>query len=460
MVFTAVQDSTAAVAVQNAFVFVSSTAGLVFNVGANTYDGGKWFNVTRTSGVVSAGSPGTIPVGVNPAGLIAGVYLGQVDVLIGTQARSITVLLIVLPRGATLGTEPESAAALDGSREVTGCTASQIVIAPGVIANFSLPAAWPTSISARLVDNCGTALPGGNVVASFSNGDSPLTLNDYAGTGSYLATWTPSFPAANVAVTFSASVGALPPNTYQVVGGVNANTFAPPQLSDGGTVNNTNPFGGALLAPGTVTAVYGQNLASSTVSPGVIPLVSAFNGTTLIMGGIPAPFYFLSGGQLNVQAPVDLPVNQQTSVAVQVNTAFAVLPNPVGIIAAAPGIASFPDTKIIAQHADFTLITSASPSKAGESIVSYVSGMGSSTPSYATGQQASLTEIAPAKIQPTVTVDGANATVLYAGLTPGGIGLYQINFTVPTSTRPGDATVVITQNGIVANVTKLPVGAP
>jgi hypothetical protein len=120
MVFTAVQDSTAAVAVQNAFVFVSSTAGLVFNVGANTYDGGKWFNVTRTSGVVSAGSPGTIPVGVNPAGLIAGVYLGQVDVLVGTQARSITVLLIVLPRGATLGTEPESAAALDGSREVTG----------------------------------------------------------------------------------------------------------------------------------------------------------------------------------------------------------------------------------------------------------------------------------------------------------------------------------------------------
>jgi uncharacterized protein (TIGR03437 family) len=275
-----------------------------------------------------------------------------------------------------------------------------------------------------------------------------------------LATWTPSFPAANVAVTFSASVGALPPNTYQVVGGVNANTFAPPQLSDGGTVNNTNPFGGALLAPGTVTAVYGQNLASSTVSPGVIPLVSAFNGTTLIMGGIPAPFYFLSGGQLNVQAPVDLPVNQQTSVAVQVNTAFAVLPNPVGIIAAAPGIASFPDTKIIAQHADFTLITSASPSKAGESIVSYVSGMGSTTTSYASGQQASLTDLAPAKIQPTVTVDGANATVLYAGLTPGGIGLYQINFTVPTSTRPGDATVVITQNGIVANVTKLPVGAP
>jgi uncharacterized protein (TIGR03437 family) len=147
-------------------------------------------------------------------------------------------------------------------------------------------------------------------------------------------------------------------------------------------------------------------------------------------------------------------------VAVQVNSAYAVLPNGVLLIPAAPGIASFPDTKIIAQHADFTLITSSSPSKAGESIVSYVSGMGSTNPSYATGQQASLTALAPAKIQPTVTVDGANATVLYAGLTPGGIGLYQINFTVPAATRPGDATVVITQNGIVANVTKLPVGAP
>jgi uncharacterized protein (TIGR03437 family) len=177
------------------------------------------------------------------------------------------------------------------------------------------------------------------------------------------------------------------------------------------------------------------------------------------MGGIPAPFYFLSGGQLNVQAPVDLPVNQQTSVAVQVNTAFAVLPNPVGIIAAAPGIASFPDTKIIAQHADFTLITSASPSKAGESIVSYVSGMGATSPVVASGIL-TPNQLVPSTLQPTVTVDGVTAAILYAGLTPGGIGLYQINFTVPTSTRPGDATVVITQNGIVANVTKLPVGAP
>jgi hypothetical protein len=295
-----------------------------FNVAGNTYDGVQWFNLTRTSGVVSTGNSATFTVAVNPAGLGAGLHLGQVDVLVGTQARSITVLFIILPAGATLGTEPESAAALDGSREVTGCTASQIVIAPGVIANFSLPAAWPTSISARLVDNCGTALPGGNVVASFNNGDSPLMLSDYSGTGSYLATWTPSFPVANVTVTFSASVGALPPNTYQVVGGVNANRFPPPQLSDGGTVNNTNPFGGALLAPGTVTAVYGQNLASSTVSPGVIPLVSTFNGTTLIMGGIPAPFYFLSGGQLNVQAPVLLMVQLAAWLAILAAVSFGV----------------------------------------------------------------------------------------------------------------------------------------
>jgi uncharacterized protein (TIGR03437 family) len=453
MVFTGVANSTAAIPAQNATLFVSSTAAIPFDVGANTFSAARWLVLGTVPATVSSRASAVIPVSVNITGLTAGVYIGQVDLVIAGISRTITVVLIVLPSGATSSKEVDA-------REVTGCTPSRLVVAPGTIGNFSLPAGWPVSLNARLFDDCGTALPGGSVAASFDNGDAPIALQDYAGVGLYLGTWTPTFPAASVTIRFSASASTFSPAVAQVGGGVNSNRLAPPLLFDGGTVNNTHPLGGALLAPGTVTSAYGQNLATSTVSPGVIPLLTTFNGTSVVMGGIPAPLYFLSSGQLNVQAPVDLPINQQASVFVSVNNAFAVLPTPVDIVAASPGISSFADATIIAQHSDFTLVNAARPARPGESIVTYLSGMGSTNPGFASGQQVPTTQLAPTRLSAVVTVDGVNATILYAGLTPGGIGLYQINFTVPPGTRAGLATVIVTQNGVIANITKLPVGSP
>jgi uncharacterized protein (TIGR03437 family) len=58
-------------------------------------------------------------------------------------------------------------------------------------------------------------------------------------------------------------------------------------------------------------------------------------------------------------------------------------------------------------------------------------------------------------VKPVVTVDGQKAKVPFAGLTPGGVGLYQIDLTVPTTARNGDLELVVTQNGVAANTTKL-----
>jgi len=57
-----------------------------------------------------------------------------------------------------------------------------------------------------------------------------------------------------------------------------------------------------------------------------------------------------------------------------------------------------------------------------------------------------------------LTVDGQAADVVFAGLTPGGVGLYQINFIVPANARAGNLDVDITQAGVKANATKLVVG--
>jgi hypothetical protein len=62
-----------------------------------------------------------------------------------------------------------------------------------------------------------------------------------------------------------------------------------------------------------------------------------------------------------------------------------------------------------------------------------------------------------AEVTAQVTVDGQPAPVVFAGLTPGFVGLYQINFTVPTGARTGTLPLVVTQNGFAANVARLPV---
>jgi uncharacterized protein (TIGR03437 family) len=65
--------------------------------------------------------------------------------------------------------------------------------------------------------------------------------------------------------------------------------------------------------------------------------------------------------------------------------------------------------------------------------------------------------LARVKSQPTVTIGGKPATVLYSGLTPFAVGLYQITLTVPTGVSGTDLPVIITQNGVEANDTTLPV---
>jgi uncharacterized protein (TIGR03437 family) len=54
-----------------------------------------------------------------------------------------------------------------------------------------------------------------------------------------------------------------------------------------------------------------------------------------------------------------------------------------------------------------------------------------------------------------ITVNGEPAKIDYAGLTPFAIGLYQINFHVPKDAKSGDLDLVVSQNGVLSNTTKL-----
>ncbi|HXM42195.1 MAG TPA: hypothetical protein VN924_13155 [Bryobacteraceae bacterium] len=58
---------------------------------------------------------------------------------------------------------------------------------------------------------------------------------------------------------------------------------------------------------------------------------------------------------------------------------------------------------------------------------------------------------------PTVTIAAVAAQVLFSGLTPDSIGLYQIDIVVPLNAPPGVQPVVIAQNGVSSAPANLPI---
>jgi uncharacterized protein (TIGR03437 family) len=60
-------------------------------------------------------------------------------------------------------------------------------------------------------------------------------------------------------------------------------------------------------------------------------------------------------------------------------------------------------------------------------------------------------------VTPTVTVAGLPADVNFAGLTPTGIGYYQINVRVPDNAASGNQPVIVSVNGVTAKTVNLPI---
>jgi uncharacterized protein (TIGR03437 family) len=219
------------------------------------------------------------------------------------------------------------------------------------------------------------------------------------------------------------------------------------------------------LSPGTIAQVYGTGLAPSAVSTGSAPLPITFNNTYALVGSTQAPLYSLSGGQINIQIPYEATATQQVPIVLSVNNALT-LPLMLNIVPATPGVLSANDgptppsvqngAHIIAQHsADGSLVTTASPAKPGEYLVMYLVGMGATNPAVASGVETPTAPLSKVVDEPTVTVGSQTSTLLFAGLTPGFVGLYQIDFQVPPGAASGELVVTVTQNGVAANPTLL-----
>src|ERR1035441_7046285 len=91
------------------------------------------------------------------------------------------------------------------------------------------------------------------------------------------------------------------------------------------------------------------------------------------------------------------------------------------------------------------LNTSANPSAAGDALIIYCTGLGTVHPPVPAGVAAPSLSYT----DETVTVGGQNAQVLFAGLAPGYVGLYQVNAILPAGIPASDSVpVVLTAGGL------------
>lgn len=246
-----------------------------------------------------------------------------------------------------------------------------------------------------------------------------------------------------------------------------SSTASLPAVASGGVVSAAQFGGHAAVAPGSWIEIYGSNLATDTQSwstgdfhGGNAP--TALDGTAVTIGGQLAYVSFVSPGQVNVQVPATAPVGAD---AVVVTSGTNVgQPQTVTIGATAPGLfapgqlliggnqyvgALFPDFATYVLPPGAVSGFTSRRAKPGDTIILLGIGFGGSLP---IGQIASNGNTLPAgSFQ--VSFGGTPATVNYAGLAPGYVGLYQFNVVVPGVAASDLTPVTFTLNGVAGTQT-------
>jgi len=219
------------------------------------------------------------------------------------------------------------------------------------------------------------------------------------------------------------------------------------------------------VAAGSIAAVMGNNLASSTLSATAFPLPTTLGGSSFQIGAQSAPLYMTSCGQANLQIPWESAGQTQAAVIATVGGLVSAQ-QPAALAPFAPGIfatnqlGSGQGAVEIAPTAELaaTLGANSRPVNPGEYIAIFCTGLGPVSNQPADGVAPVAGTLSLTTTLPVVTIGGVSAQVTYSGLAPGFAGLYQVNAVVPPSAPAGGSvSLVISIGGVQSNTVTIAV---
>jgi uncharacterized protein (TIGR03437 family) len=193
----------------------------------------------------------------------------------------------------------------------------------------------------------------------------------------------------------------------------------------------------AQLVPGSLARIDVRLSAPQTMVADSLPLPRVLGGVSVQIGGRPAPIESVSSTGAVVQVPWES-ICGPASVVVQdhgriLNTiSVEIRPSSPGVFAVT--------------HANGTPTDSAHPARAGELVVAYATGLGATLVPQTDGE-APLGHAVAMKYPIGAVLGGLLANVVWSGLTPGFVGLQQVNLRVPAGVSSGMVALQFTING-------------
>lgn len=222
-----------------------------------------------------------------------------------------------------------------------------------------------------------------------------------------------------------------------------------------GSVTHAATFEVGPLVPGSIATAFtwgatpGDPVQSSSLP---LPSSSCDDGTEVIFSTtdgrqLKGPLFYCSRNQINFQVPRDLPVGATVGVGVKSAEGIS---NALALPTADfnPGIfvvqVQWPKVGAVIRNSTGELITPANPAVPGEVLAIFATGLGPTDPPLpADGYPAPSLPLSRTTTSLTVTLNGSPVEVIYSGLAPGFVGLYQINIRVPEGMTSGELPLAI-----------------
>jgi uncharacterized protein (TIGR03437 family) len=251
----------------------------------------------------------------------------------------------------------------------------------------------------------------------------------------------------------------------------------PPTVPSNGVVEGAG-FAHTIAAGG-IASIFGSNLAAGTLAAGALPLPQTLGATSVTMNGTKCGLFFVSSTQINFQVPWELQTSPtaslivtaeggpSTSITIPISSAAPGI-FTVGGVSGAPNqgaiqIANGANAGAFAATAGSIPGVNSSPATAGQFITIYASGLGQVTNTPADGTAAGTgSSLSVVSGQVSVSIGGVNIPSstpgFFAGLSPGFVGLYQVNVPVPSGLGKNSAAqVVVTATNLTSNTATIAV---
>ncbi len=218
------------------------------------------------------------------------------------------------------------------------------------------------------------------------------------------------------------------------------------------------------LTAGSIASIYptvsGNIIAADTANfNSVIPLPASLADTQVLVNGTPAPLFYASPGQINFVLPQSLPTGGTADVqVVRQSTGQIYGDSEIGLAPSDPALftanSSGAGQAAAINFVDGSINSPLNPVARGQILELFGTGIGPVTNAPPDGQPP--TGSVPAPDKPQILIGGATAflnpsNILYSGLAPTLVGVWQINLTIPADANVGSSIPIKIFEGSIPN---------